>query len=309
MKYNAIVGFSVNAELELAVKNTPGPKKALDHMGLCLSGSSGNVTMALKKLGNHPHLLGLVAVRGGEMADRLLDEAVAQSDVTFTPVRVLAHTNICVIPVVGKANGEAWGKRNQVVHSVVPRALQNLPRPEIGVGPGPQTFTVITGLRAVETVFAKTLLARTQPGYRVLNAKDTCCAGRELKKILPLVDLLVLNWREFKETGMEFSELHSRGPRIIVVTDGERGGLFHFHSGQSVYLFNPVSFPGGRFETGAGDWFLGALVSELIRIRKSVFTVNPMQFQEVVNFATKVAGKKITIPGGGNGPTRSQLRR
>lgn len=308
MKYNARVGFSVNPELELAVRDTPGSKKVLERMDFCLSGSSGNVAMAIKRLGGCPHLLGLVAARHEEtLACKLLDEAVRQNKMPFTPIRVLAQTNVCVIPVIGEANGVLWGKRNKIVHSEVPKALQKLAKQEIGISPN--IFTVITGLRSVEIAFAKTLLTRTQAGFRVLNAKDTLCgARREFKKILPLVDLLVLNHREFDEIGMTLSRLHSHGPRIVVVTHGESGGMFHFHSGQNMFLFNPVSFLGGKFETGAGDWFLGALVSELIRLRESVFTVKPEQFQRAIDFAARVAGKKITIPGGGNGPTRSQLR-
>ncbi len=306
MKYNAVVGFSVNPELELAVESTPGPKKVLRSMSFCLSGSSGNVAMALKRLGSRPHLLGLVATNHGEnLEDKLLGEAIRQSRVLFMPIRVLSQTNVCVIPVIGKANGVLWGKRNRIVHSAVPKALQDLAKPEIGVGP--HTFTVVTGLRAVEIVFAKTLLSKAQNGFRVLNAKDTLCGSRDFKKILPLVDLLVLNHREFGETGMTLSELHSCGPRIVVVTHDKKGGMFSFRSGYRSQ-FQPVTFTGGKFETGAGDWFLGALVSELITLRESVSGVKPEQFQAVVDFAAKVAGRKITMTGGGNGPTRSQLR-
>jgi|GEM_PF-1059402 len=307
MKYDAVVGFSVNAELELAVKDTPGPKKVLKRMDFCLSGSSGNVVMALKKLGSRPHLLGLVTARSQKtLADKLLGEAIVQNKVSFTPIRVLSQSNICVIPVVGDTNGVLWGKRNQIVRSAIPKALRAIQR--LGSGVGPNTFTVITGLRAVEVVFAKTLLEMTQTGFRVLNAKDTLCERMDFERILPLVDLLVLNRYEFNETGMELSELHGFGrPKIIVVTDDEKGGMFSFHSGHKSH-FKPVSFRGGRFETGAGDWFLGAMISELVRLRKSVDTVSLKEFQGVVDFAAKVAGKKITMPGGGNGPTRFQLR-
>lgn len=307
MKHNdAVVGFSVNPELELAVGNTSGPKKVLQSQSFCLSGSSGNVTVALKKLGARSHLLGLVAVdyQNG-FTDKLLNETIKQSKVSFSPIRVLSETNFCVIPVVGNANGVLWGKRNRIIHSAVPKALQYLKSPKVGIGP--RTFSVITGLRDVEFVFAKTLLNRTQAGFRILNAKGTLCAKRNFKKVLSMVDLLVLNRREFKETGMELSELHNFGPSIIVVTHDRKGGMFSFRSG-FCKKFQPVSFFGGRFETGAGDWFLGALVSELIRLQESVFTIKPEQFKRVIDFAARVAGKKITMSGGGNGPTRSQLR-
>lgn len=304
MNNNAVVGFSVNPELELVVRDTSGPKKVLRSMSFCLSGASGNVAMALKKLGGHPHLLGLVTAGHQEtLADKLLGEVIRQSKMPFTSIRVLAQTNVCVIPVIGQTNGVLWGKRNRIVHSAVPKALRDLARPKIGQ----HTFTIITSLRAVEIVFAKALLARTQDGFRVLNANGIFCERKEFKKILSLVDLLVLNQREFSETGMNLSELHNCGPKIVVVTHDKEGGMFSFHFGHHSQ-FKPVDFPGGKFETGAGDWFLGALVSELIRLRKSVATVTPEQFQKVVDFAARVAGKKITMSGGGNGPTRSQLR-
>lgn len=308
MEYDAVVGFSVNPELELKVVKTEGPKKLLESIDCCLSGASGNVASSFYKLGvPRSHLLGLIAVDHLKetLADTLLNEVVNRIKVSFTPIRVLTQTNICVIPVIENTNGVAWGKRYPVVRSAVPKALHDLAGPEIGIGL--KTFSVVTSLRLVEIVFAKTLLARTHVGFRVLNAQKALCARKEFKKILSLVDLLVLNQREFNETGMKLAELHSCGPRIVVVTHDKEGGMFSFYSGYC-NRFRPVDFPGGKFETGAGDWFLGAVVSELIRIRKSVLTVHHMQFAEVINFAARVAGKKITIPGGGNGPTRSQLR-
>ncbi|MBI3305926.1 hypothetical protein HYZ82_02195 [Candidatus Nomurabacteria bacterium] len=290
-------------------------------MDYCLSGSSGNVAMALKKLGGNPHLLGLTGpgyvTRGCHetLADHLLYEALERSKIHFISLPVLTQTNTCVIPVVGQTNGVSWGKRNRIVHAAVPRALEDIrmvwdifKSRKIDVE---NTFTVVTGLRAVEMVFAKTLLSRVQNGFRVLNAKDTLCGRKEFKQILPLVDLLVLNQYEFNRTGMGLQELNDWGPKLVVVTCDKKGGFFYFSSfprGRWFPIsFPAVSFPGGRFETGAGDWFLGALVSELIRIGKTIFTVEPEEFQQVVNFAAKVAGKKITMPGGGNGPTRSQL--
>jgi len=304
-KYDVVVGVSVNPELELVVEDTPGPKKVLSSMGCCLSGSSGNTAMAIEKLGGQPHLLGLVGANSQEgFADKLLCDAVKQSRVPFTPIRVLSQTSHAVIPVVGGVNGEVWGRKGDVVHPKVPKALQILTGPDIGIGP--KTFVVTTGLRMVEEVFAKALLVQAQVGYRVLNARDTLCPRREFKQFLPLVDLLVLNQLEFNETGMELSEIHRRGPRIVVVTHDKDGGMFSFN--HTRFCFTPVSFPGGPFETGAGDWFLGALISELIRLKVSVSTINAEQFLGVINFAARVAGKKITIPGGGNGPSRHQLR-
>lgn len=304
--YDAAVGFSVNPEVGLIIEDVPGPKKPVKDP-FCLSGSSGNVATAIKKLGGNPHLLGLVSVHGKGHADRTLDEAVTQSEIRFTPIRALNQTNICYIPIRGGVNGEAWGKHSQMVHSAVPEALQELAKSEIGIGP--ETFTAITSLRPTQGVFASTLLERTQPGFRVLNAKNpnTPYARREFKKFLLLVDLLVINEMEWRGIGMNLPELHSSGPRLIVVTQDKEGGLFSIGS-EVMGRFRPVHFPGGQFETGAGDWFLGAVISELIRLKESALTVKPEQFQKVVDFAAKVAGKKITMPGGGNGPTRSQLR-
>ncbi len=316
MYKHAIVGFSVNPELELAVEDTPGPKKVLRKIDFCLSGSSGNVAMALKKMGSTPRLLGLTGpgfvVPGCHetLADHLLCEAVDQSEIRFMSIKALTQTNICVIPVIGQDNGVSWGKRNRIVHSDIPGALEDIYRVwdilKAGEVDVESTFSIVTGLRAVEVVFAKALLSKARFGFRVLNAKDTLCRSREFKKVLPLVDLLVLNKREFDETGKTLSELHNHGPRIIVVTHDKKGGMFSFR--WACCQFKAINFPGGKFETGAGDWFLGALVSELMRLQVSVSTVTKEEFQGAVDFAARVAGKKITMAGGGNGPTRAQLR-
>ncbi|MFA6257443.1 MAG: PfkB family carbohydrate kinase [Candidatus Paceibacterota bacterium] len=306
-KFDAVIGVSVNPEMELVIENTPGPKKVLKCMTCCLSGSSGNTATAIKCLGGCPHLLGLVsAYEKEDVADVLLRSAVLKGKVPFTAIPILSETNHAIIPVIGESNDEVWGKKGDIVHSELPQALRILAGPEIGIGP--QTFVVITGLRAVEILFAKALLsqAKVKKGFRVLNAKDTLCANKEFKKILPLVDLLVLNKREFEETGMGFSQIHKCGPKIVVVTHDKEGGIFSFSNYR--ISFKPVSFSGGRFETGAGDWFLGAMISELVRLRESVLTIQLKQFMGVINFAARVAGKKITMAGGGNGPSRHQLR-
>ena len=316
--YDAVVGVSVNSEFELIVKDTLGPKKELD-MSLCPcpSGSSGNTDGAIRILGGNSHLLGLVEVNYGQeeeaLESLLLKRVVKQSGASFTPIPVLSNTNIAAIPIVEGKNGEVWGKKGQVVPSTVPQALQILAGPEIGIGP--QTFVTITGLRIAEMLFAEALLSQAQPGFRVLNAKEYFCASRVFKKILSLVDLLVLNRREFQATGVGIRGLHDLGPKVIVVTDAEYGGMFSIMTNNFPIGYNhpisvgysPVYFPGGKYETGAGDWFLGALISELIRLEKSVNAIGWKEFLEVVNFSARVAGKKVTIPGGGNGPSRLEL--
>ncbi|MFA6177514.1 MAG: PfkB family carbohydrate kinase [Candidatus Paceibacterota bacterium] len=311
--YDAVVGVSVNPEMELTVENTAGPKKTLRCMTCCLSGSSGNTATAIKCLGGCPHLVGLVGTEfqsSKKVEDILLRNVIEKGGVPFTPLEVLSETNHAVIPVISESNGEVWGKKGNLVHSVVSETLQDLAGPEVGIGPN--TFVVITGLRAVEMPFAEALLFQAQPGYRLLNAKDTLCASKEFKKILPLVDILVLNKREFDETGMDLRKIHSYGPRIIVVTAADKGGLFSLSPILWSHYWEEwkaVSYPGGIYETGAGDWFLGALVSELIRLKESAsIVINSQKFSEIISFAAKVAGKKVTIPGGGNGPSRHQLR-
>jgi hypothetical protein len=309
--YNAVVGVSVNSEFELVVKDASGSKKELD-MSLCPcpSGSSGNTNGAIRRLGGNSHLVGLVEVNYDQeeetLESLLLKRVIKQGGVSFTPVPVLSKTNVAAIPIIKGINGEVWGKKGKIIHSMVPSALQILKGPSVRIGPN--TFSVVTGLRKVELPFAKALLDRTEAGFRVLNAKATLCAiSREFKKILKLVDLLVLNRREFEETGMELSELYDCGPKLTIVTDDSDGGMFSFGRYEE-RLFKPVCFPGGKFETGAGDWFLGALISEFIRLKKSTKTIELGEFENAINFAARVAGKKITIPGGGNGPSRHQLR-
>ncbi|MDD5721361.1 MAG: carbohydrate kinase family protein [Candidatus Pacebacteria bacterium] len=308
--FDAVVGVSVNSEFELVVKDTPGPKKELDiSLCSCPSGSSGNADGAIRNLGGHSSLVGLVEVNYDKeeetLESLLLKRVVKQSGVSFTPVPVLSKTNIAAIPIIKGSNGQVWGKKGEIIHSEVSQALQILSGPEVGIGP--KTFVVITGLRAVELPFAKALLSQAQKGYSVLNAKESFCKSREFKKILPLVDLLVLNQREFFSTGMCFSEIYDCGPTHMVMTDSDKGGMLYF--GRGYYeKFAPVKFPNNNYETGAGDWFLGALVSELIRRKISTETMTLNKFRNVVAFAARVAGKKITMTGGGNGPSRHQLR-
>lgn len=308
-EFNVVVGFSINPEFALEVEDTTGPKKVLKHIGLSLAGSSGNFLGAGENLGIPScSLLGLVAVNFDNdetLESFLLRKAIKERGVSFSPIRVLSDTNIAAIPIINGINGEVWGKKGNIVHSAVPQALQYINGLDIGIGLN--TYSVATGVRPVEILFVEPLLARTEKGYRVLNPKYTLCSHREFKKILSLVDLLVLNQHEFEQTNMGFWELHNHGPRIVVVTHDKEGGMFSFKH-RSSKRYKPISFPGGIYETGAGDWFLGALISELIRLKESVLTIEPDQFSKVIDFAARVAGKKITMAGGGNGPSRHQLR-
>lgn len=308
MKHNdAVVGFSVNPELKVVIGQKQGPKKPLLETSYYLSGSSGNVATAIKKLGALSHVLGLVGMSKRQtLADILLPEIIQQSGVSFTPIKILAETNLCIIPTSEHQNKVLWGKRNDVVQSAIPKVLRDLKRPEIGMGQN--TFAVITGLRVSEMMLAKALFQKAQTGFRVLSPNHSLlCAKKELMNILPLVDLLVLNNAGFKATGLSLTKMHSYGPRIIVITHDRRGGSFSFPSGL-LHKFEVVSFSGGHFETGAGDWFLGALIAELTRIGESIIAIRPDQFKVAIKFAARVAGKKLTMSGGGNGPTRRQLQ-
>ncbi|OHA23215.1 MAG: hypothetical protein A3G52_04850 [Candidatus Taylorbacteria bacterium RIFCSPLOWO2_12_FULL_43_20] len=305
-KHKVVVGFSVNPEFEINVGgDAKEPKKTLRRFSGRLSGSSGNVAIALQTLGVSPRLLGLVGVspvHENSWEGKFFDELVRSSGFSFWGIPALQRTNIAAIPVVNEKNGEVWGRRNGVLRHAIRPALRMLE----SFGSNKQAFAVVTSLRGGELPFATSLLAATQEGYRVLNAKDTLCRRPGFVRLLRIVDVVVLNRQEFAATNMSYDAIHRRGPKIVVVTHDKDGGYCSFCG--KIFSFAPHSFKGGVFETGAGDWFLGALVAELIRHEENAASCSMNQFRDIIDFSAKVAGKKITMSGGSNGPTRVQLR-
>lgn len=137
----------------------------------------------------------------------------------------------------------------------------------------------------------------------VLIPKIDLIKSDHWKKVIPLMDIIFMNNAEFKATQMSAKEYHELGLPLLVVTNGDKGGKFYFMGEMHEYEAHNVGFA-TIYETGAGDWFAGSsCVSFKRQGIKKIQETELENIVEAINYASKIAGIKISVPGASNGPS------
>lgn len=265
-----------------------------------LSGSSADVAIALRNMGRSPLLLGLVGRETGD-EDLLLRAVLERNAIPFEGLRLLDRTSIAVLPVDRSGKSRVVGRRGNILPELMEDAESS-----VGVRVGSsETFRIATGVRSCEARLVHALFKGAAPGFRVLNPNIALCKEKEtLLSLLRETDVLIVNENEYQEMGMPHpSELHAFGPGTVIVTWATRGGICSHRGTQIQYV--AVNCPGEKtYLPGAGDWFLGGFLSAF---DGSVSEATPVFMKDALTFAAIVAGKKVTMSGAGNGPTKSSL--
>jgi cytidine kinase len=115
----------------------------------------------------------------------------------------------------------------------------------------------------------------------------------DLDRLLPRVDLLVINEEESKlltgETSLILAgrKLRKMGPRIVVLKKGEHGSLLFHPEG----FFAIPAYPVTKFvdPTGAGDSYAGALIGYLASVNRTDLAA----LKKAVAFATACASLTV----------------
>lgn len=304
---SVILGLSVNPEVVVTGDSSNGGEKhPLQSLRVDFSGSAANVGIALKQLGCYPMVFGLTGKNGDETM--FLEWALKKArGVVFTAVEALDHTSIAVLSVdqAKPTASRVVGRKGNVLSEKVDEAVSQIRENVASIA----SWRVAVGVRESEILLAEALLFEATPGTRVLSPHRSFCEGQSrtaLFQVLKSVDLFILNELEFSGLGMASPcDLHQYGPSLVVVTKDERGGCFSLR--REGGTFDAVKYTESGYPTGAGDWFLGALVSELVSRELVLTDIKRPALEECLAFAAKVAGKKVTMPGGGKGPTRLEL--
>ncbi len=303
---NAVVGFSVNPEVVgVCDSRGKGEKLPLLALSVDLAGAAANVAIALNAFGCFPLILGLTGKNGDETL--LLDWAVRKAKIPFKPIEVLDHTSIALLPIDKAApSSRVLGRKGVVVSEKVSIAVHQIRESVAGVN----SWRIAVGVRPSEVELAQGLFFESVPGKRILSPHFSFCEKESRDALfhsLSSVDLFILNQLEYEKLGVgKPKELHRFGPSVVIVTQDERGGYCSFRGESS--QFDSVKYStNGVYPTGAGDWFLGGLLSAFISREVTLETIKRETFLECLHFAAKVAGKKVTIPGGGKGPTSEEL--
>ena len=151
--------------------------------------------------------------------------------------------------------------------------------------------------------FAKVtgMLVSYDPNYRDTLWPDEADAVKRMKEPMSYVDVLKVSDEElFLLTGtrdlrMGSMELASMGPKLVVVTMGAHGAYYRMGINTGAVEGIPVTVADTN---GAGDAFLGALLSRLARRGADPLKdLPPKELEEAVRFANKAAAVTCTRPG------------
>jgi sugar/nucleoside kinase (ribokinase family) len=257
---------------------------------------------ALVSLNQDATLLGFVGP-GGTPSRVLLDSALVMHPLPHRLFEVLVETSVAFISL-NKADGRTpvYGARGKLdadkTYSVM-CALRSLEISSVD-------FVVASGVLASELPFAEVLFEKVAPGFRLFGPKKTLCGTKVLREFLPRCDLLILNQEEWEQCSMTFQEVHEIGPKLVVVTQDERGCSFSLDGvSGNVEAFRASQGP--FYTTGAGDWFFGGLVAAMMQKEVSVTNLTEPILRECLGFAAKVAGLKVMKAGGTFGPTLAEV--
>jgi len=116
-----------------------------------------------------------------------------------------------------------------------------------------------------------------RPKLIVLDTKNFWIetAWEDLKNVLTMVDVLLVNDSEAREITREFSlvkaarKILQMGPRFLIVKKGEHGALL-FH-GNNVFFAPALPLEDVFDPTGAGDTFAGGFIGHLAKTRDISF--------------------------------------
>lgn len=304
MKQTALVGFSANAELRTKYdRMNPHKKGRLDLFEADLCGTSANVARAINKLGQSSKLLALTGVNG-DLETHMLGWVLQNFSLPYSEFPILNQSHIAILPIDGFNDPITFGKKGTIETSKIEETLVKI-KMERG------QWRIATGVRPAEIILVEELFGR-HTGFRSLNPRQELVEDRiSFLRILKKTDFLVMNHSEYDACRTtSVAELHQYGPRLIIVTQREFGGMFSL-SGFLPERFDVCTdFVSPEIQIcnpGSGDWFNAAFHVRCMELGKSINTLDIKDVRECVKFAARVAGKKVTMPGAANGPTKQDL--
>lgn len=303
-KSQALIGFSVNAEIiqtydRMSIKE----KGVLESLEVDLCGTSANVARAITKLGGLSKVLALTGV-GDDFESMSLRWALKNYKMPYREFQILSSSHISVFPIDGLNRNKVFGKKGKINESKVDEVITGI-ESETGL------WRIATGVRPEEIPFVRALF-NSHVGYRSINPRLNLIEKREdFFSILKVSDLLILNEAEFSGCNVaHISELHGFGPSVVIMTKEKYGGVFSL-KGRSPEVFQACTKYSENckqlYTIGAGDWFHSAFLVRCMEAGKPFGELSVKEIRDFINFAARVAGKKITMPGSGNGPSIDEI--
>ena len=282
-------------------------------------GAPANVAVAAARLGAKAGLIGKVGadVFGGDLR-RVLEENGVNTDGLF---ETEAATTLAVVSVdeTGERDFSVYrspGANTLLTAGEVLDALKGYRTPIrlLHVGSLSLTDEPARGATMAALRFARTagLPVSYDPNYRAVLWKSEAEAVKRMLEPMPFTDILKVSEEEmFLLTGtrdlrMGSLELGAMGPKLILVTRGERGAYYRWgiHTGEVPGFAVTVADT-----NGAGDAFLGALLSRLSARRDPLKDLSPEELEALIVFANAAAALTCSRPGAIPAlPTPEELR-
>ncbi len=295
----ALVGFSINSEIYTSYDGKTQLEKApLLSMGAGIGGTSANVATAIQKFGGKSKLLALKGMND-DFATHILDYVLRNCNIPYQNYPILNRSHIALLPDDGIQTKKVFGLKGGIIQSKLPETLAEIEK-EFG------QWRIATGVR-VEEVDLVMCLFNKHVGFRSLNPRMELIKNEKVfHELLKDTDLLICNQSEYHACKVTSpSDLHKYGPSLVIITDGENGGMFsHKTTGAEVFSACGDYIESGAklFNTGIGDWFHGSFISKCMELGKPFSDLTLQEVLGFISFAARVAGKKITMEGASNGP-------
>lgn len=304
MKNSAIVGFSANAELVFHYdRMSTAEKGKLEQYDVALGGTSANVARVITKLGQKAKLLALTGV-GNDAESNSLRFVLDQYQVPYEEFKILNKSHFSILPIDGLPKPKIFGEKGKIQEEFLDKVIQSIENRD-------ETWRIATAIRPEEMSLVKTLFNKHE-GYRTLNPHMTLISNEDcFKEVLLRTDMLIVSSDEFDACNVASIEhIHEFGPHLVVVTQDERGGIFSIKGLRPEKFLPCTSYIRegmNVYGPGAGDWFSGGLHTYFLENERSIFDLSLSKIKDAINFAAKVAGKKVTMPGATNGPGKEDL--
>jgi sugar/nucleoside kinase (ribokinase family) len=300
----ALVGLSFNSEEYYYYNGKAESEKVpITNHKEALGGTSANVAAAIRTLGKESKVLALTGPDDDEKTV-LLEKVIKKQKLHYRKFPILNKSHYALILNDGLNPQQLLSFKGKIIEAEIDQTIAKIEE-ENG------QWRIATGVRDQEVPLVEALFNKHE-GFRSLNPRMELIQNKEaFKKLLKKTDLLILNYSEYHACNVaSLTEFHECGPSLVIVTDSKNGGFF------SHKKFKPETFNACKdyvngstqiYSVGCGDWFNGSLTSMCMDIGNSFPEMTCEELRISINFAARVAGKKVTMEGAINGPTPEDL--
>lgn len=293
-------------ELLIDLTQTHIDEGGVRHYAANPGGAPANVAVAAARLGADAGFIGKVgADTYGDDLQAVLERSGVEVSGLYRTDKALTTQAVVSVAPSGERSFAFYrspGADTLLTEQEVARALAPLPRVvhfgSVSLTAEPARSATLAAGRLARQGGA---LVSYDPNYRANLWPDEKTAVEWMQKPLPMVDLLKISDEELPLlTGLEDPEagtaaLRKYGIRLIVVTLGAKGVFYRLGDATG-------TIPGVKVKVadtnGAGDTFLGALLSRLVlRGAEPLEGLTGPELEEMLSFANRAAALTCTRSG------------